>query len=1097
MGSDSGYLTLTLTLDDDNNVSISALAAVEANRTRGLSIRGPDGTANTHGYGLTGEYAEAWMLIHNLGNALENQIIMSWDTTTWGNDLKLYDLDGNQIPALSLEPDEMIYVTARLDVPSNANLGDTVSTPLEMCVSEDICQTIQISFTATGVTTDVHQRTVPGRTLSWDISADMPVGENQLEWSMTDAGLIIPGWSWSTTGDLEIIDDSLILTRSGSSRVYGTIILNLPNDAAPSYHTFIEQSTQSTDHILQFSLEVLQIYRAELTITSPLEQPYEVEVEEEVLVMIKLENPGNGFDTFRLSSELVTNLNNDEEFEVTVSFTSSTVSLGPGSLQTIPVIVTLPGNTPANTEIEIMIIMKSQGNLSVQDSEIVSLSAKQDHRWEINGEYLGNSIRNSTIITAPGETGQVTLEAINIGNLEDDISLETSISIIYSGSDNSQGWNASGTSIEGIQVNQTGNPSVSWSVPNDAWNGTIMQIRVEANARGDVVDTIIFNVEVPHIKEWRAISSQVDLEINPEGSSIDIEILQLGNSPSNAYSTVYVNGSNDWIVETPEELPILSPGESAFMTLNITPPENAQHGKTVELHIRLREGDSLSETIVPLRVAVIHQFDLDGQGPWVVSEHGGFPHATLLNEGNAPTTITINVRSLPSGWEVIGETTTVLAVGELKGLPIELIPDSNWEGETYTIKIEAIDELGNVDEILLDTVKQDYSWGISPIITMISGDNTLLKIHGTNSESSVIDGSQGLLNWDNGGGWLWLASQSVQDGEITIDSDEGLVYSSYISEKVSRSGNCHLSGIQGDITAYCSINNGTGIFDYTFLLIDDKGKLLDSYSGTLEENYSLEQLNLTAINWDPEPGKRNLILRALDSRGVEFISTEKVFDIRRNDWNIGLTGIELVGVGSNQQVQITTIRENQNLLSNADCLLEVSSDGYSKEHVMEPSAVYFLPKIDRPDLPDGSELVVRFSCAFPWDIESDSTDNEQRIILTDGSDNNDGIEDLETGIAAAALVIGLSVALAWLVKNHRERKEMIEITEKAIKQNLSNKKNVKKDMLEEEKDKIEDVVEIVENVVEDTVGFDAKEEEIEPEEELDEFELRLRRLGKL
>ena len=693
----------------------------------------------------------------------------------------------------------------------------------------------------------------------------MPVGENQLEWSMTDAGLIIPGWSWSTTGDLEIIEDSLILTRSGSSRVYGTIILNLPNDAAPSYHTFIEQSTQSTDHILQFSLEVLQIYRAELTITSPIEQPYEVEVEEEVLVMIKLENPGNGFDTFRLSSELVTNLNNDEEFEVTVSFTSSTVSLGPGSLQTIPVIVTLPDNTPANTEIEIMIIMKSQGNLSVQDSEIVSLSAKQDHRWEINGEYLGNSIRNSTIITAPGETGQVTLEAINIGNLEDDISLETSISITYSGSDNSQGWNASGTSIEGIQVNQTGNPSVSWSVPNDAWNGTIMQIRVEANARGDVVDTIIFNVEVPHIKEWRAISSQVDLEINPEGSSIDIEILQLGNSPSNAYSTVYVNGSNDWIVETPEELPVLLPGESAFMKLNITPPENAQHGKTVELHIRLREGNSLSETIVPLRVAVIHQFDLDGQGPWVVSEHGGFPHATLLNEGNAPTTITINVRSLPSGWEVIGETTTVLAVGELKGLPIELIPDSNWGGETYTIKIEAIDELGNVDEILLDTVKQDYSWGISPIITMISGDNTLLKIHGTNSESSVIDGSQGLLNWENGGGWLWLASQSVQDGEITIDSDEGLVYSSYISEEVSRSGNCHLSGIQGDITAYCSINNGTGIFDYTFLLIDDKGKLLDSYSGTLEENYSLEQLNLTAINWDPEPGKRNLILRALDS----------------------------------------------------------------------------------------------------------------------------------------------------------------------------------------------------------------------------------------
>ena len=553
---------------------------------------------------------------------------------------------------------------------------------------------------------------------------------------------------------------------------------------------------------------------------------------------------------------------------------------------------------------------------------------------------------------------------------------------------------------------------------------------------------------------------------------------------------MYVNGSNDWIVETPENLPILSPGESAFMTLNITPPENAQHGKTVELHIRLREGSSLSETIVPLRVSVIHQFELSGQGPWVVSEQGGFPHATLLNEGNAPTTITINVRSLPSGWEVAGETTTVLAVGELKGLPIELIPDSNWGGEIYTIKIEAIDELGNVDEILIDTVKQNYSWGMSPIITMISGDNALMKIHGTNSESSVIDGSQGLLDWDNDGGWLWLASQSIQDGEITIDSTEGLIYSSYISEKVSRDGNCYLSGSQGDITAYCSISNGTGIFDYTFLLIDDNGKLLDSYSGTLDENTSLEILNLTATNWSPEPGKRKLLLRALDSTGVEFTNTEKEFDIRRNDWNVGLTGIELVGTGSSQQVKITTIRENQNLLSNADCLLKVTSEGYEEEYVMNPSGVYFLPKIDRPDLPDGNELIVQFSCAFPWDVESDSTDNEQRIILEGGSDNNDGIEDLETGIAAAALVIGLSVALVWLVKNYRERKEMMEITEKAIKQHLSsNKKNPVENVVEEKQEKIE---EVVENVIEDTLGIDE-----EVEEELDEFELRLRRLGKL
>jgi molecular chaperone DnaK (HSP70) len=268
--------------------------------------------------------------------------------------------------------------------------------------------------------------------------------------------------------------------------------------------------------------------------------------------------------------------------------------------------------------------------------------------------------------------------------------------------------------------------------------------------------------------------------------------------------------------------------------------------------------------------------------------------------------------------------------------------------------------------------------------------------------------------------------------------------------------------------------------------------LLDSYTGSLDENTSLEIFNLTATNWNPEPGKRNLLLRALDSRGIEFTSTEKEFDIRRNDWNVGLTGIELVGTGSNQEVKITTIRENQNLLNDADCLLRVTSEGYDEEYVMNPSGVYFLPKIDRPNLPDGNELIVRFSCAFPWDVESDSTDNEQRIILEGGSDNDNRIEDLETGIAAAALVIGLSVALVWLMKNHRERKEMMQITEKAIKQHLSNNKNNTRDnVVEEIQEKIEQVVEIVEDVIEDNLGTGEKDEE-----ELDEFELRLRRLSK-
>jgi predicted transcriptional regulator len=74
---------------------------------------------------------------------------------------------------------------------------------------------------------------------------------------------------------------------------------------------------------------------------------------------------------------------------------------------------------------------------------------------------------------------------------------------------------------------------------------------------------------------------------------------------------------------------------------------------------------------------------------------------------------------------------------------------------------------------------------------------------------------------------------------------------------------------------------------------------------------------------------------------------------------------------------------------------------------------------------------------------------------------------------------------------------MMEITEKAIKQHLSgsDKKNTKDNFVEERQEKIEQDVEIVENDNEETLRIDEKDEEVE--EELDEFELRLRRLGKL
>ena len=85
LGSDTGYLGLTLTLDSDpENYSAYASLPVEANRTRGLSLRGPDGTTVSSGYGLIGGDANAWILVHNLGNADETPVIQVGGTP-WGD----------------------------------------------------------------------------------------------------------------------------------------------------------------------------------------------------------------------------------------------------------------------------------------------------------------------------------------------------------------------------------------------------------------------------------------------------------------------------------------------------------------------------------------------------------------------------------------------------------------------------------------------------------------------------------------------------------------------------------------------------------------------------------------------------------------------------------------------------------------------------------------------------------------------------------------------------------------------------------------------------------------------------------------------------
>ena len=216
---------------------------------------------------------------------------------------------------------------------------------------------------------------------------------------------------------------------------------------------------------------------------------------------------------------------------------------------------------------------------------------------------------------------------------------------------------------------------------------------------------------------------------------------------------------------------------------------------------------------------------------------------------------------------------------------------------------------------------------------------------------------------------------------------------------------------------------------------------------------------------------------------------EREFDVRRSDWNVGIGEVELVGEGTGQQVSVPTKRLNENLLSDADCIISLSAEGESRshysEHIVDMTQAFVpAPKFDRPDVEDTTELVITISCSFPWDIDSDPSDDQKTIVLSGGSSLEDRVDELGTGLLAAILVVGAYLGLSWIMSNRRESERMMQMAQAAIDEKIAEKQSApqieedESEGVEEPESSEDDEVEIVQNKT----------------EEGDEYDERLRRL---
>ena len=414
-----------------------------------------------------------------------------------------------------------------------------------------------------------------------------------------------------------------------------------------------------------------------------------------------------------------------------------------------------------------------------------------------------------------------------------------------------------------------------------------------------------------------------------------------------------------------------------------------------------------------------------------------------------------------------------------------MVPAEGWDGSVQTIRILAEDSAGNQREVSLDTDQSAYSWASSPVVVAMSGDHAIVQIHGTGALSTVIDSASGQLVWHESGGWA-LPAVSSGAGSLSVGGST-LAYQAHVTVPSLRDADCSIQGVLSAVVAQCYVLNGTDPFSFTILLIDDQGVMLDSFSGSVAGGSGIGPINLSAEAWSPEPGMRALTLRLLDVRGVEVAAAESALEVRRTDWNIGLVGLELDGDGAEQHIRVLTKRGDGvgAILDqyDADCILSVVSGDHSMTHRVDLTGT-FSPTvgIDRPEsAEDGDEVVVTIGCAFPWDVDSNPSDDESRIILSGGQTDPSKYNDMGTSLAAALLVIGVSVALAWMVRNYREGKELMEMAMAAAEEKMVEQR-VTKEVIEEEDEAFPDEEEL-----------EAPESGQEAPDE-DDFEARLKRL---
>lgn len=1064
LGDEDGYIDITATLDIDPSVNTTLSVPIEALRTRGLSLVGPEGLSTSQGYGLPGYTAEAYVMIENLGNAQETTTSIDWTNPSWGGTPVLNNGIEN-VYSITLQPGEKRELTIHLDVPSSTSLGTSTITTLSTCIGsgdETLCRSLEVNLTAVGShSSPVHIRSVPSTVTSFEINALIP-SSGSLSWDLNNAGVYLQNWQWNATSGANINNGILEISGPSGTVAIASLEVYIPTDAPPQRLVFnTAENVPLNHHNFLLSVHVLQIHRSAISIIDPVPETepagFNVSIPHQLL--IQLDNPGNGEDTYLLTGRVLAS-DQIASDDVQFTFFNPQRTLAPLATTIMPVEITLDTSIPAAEAFEIEFTWTSIVNESVSASTTLLIEAEQRHSWDIT------SLDGQSMQVLPNQEFQFGIEVKNIGNFVDTVQLVPQIMITTTANDTSV-WNLHDpVDSSELDVNASQVLPIVQMIPF-AWEDSTAIITYKIVSAGYELGEFNVTLEVQKTAKWHVNLANSNLEILPGGDTIQVEVEQLGNSPSTPFFTKSGQG---WNTTLPDGI-MMEPGQTELIDIFVESPEGAIAGEVNIVKIRVSDGSGqgLEEFEIPVRVSPSPNFELNASQSWFVSEEGGYPLAWMENTGNTMSHVILTLENLPAGWNISGVLSASLSPHETRGIPFEIIPPATWDKQPLEIELRIIHpELGLYMESI--TVKHsNISFATTPVLSGSTGSSQAFSLHMNSNTGSTITVPGATITQEEyrlvleagiNLGTVSSSNDSIQFIKIGSTLPQVSASCQFISNVFQELGRTPLT----DTLVSCSV---TGDIDdrtrLTFIASTSTGETIPLNLGsfTIQQNES-RMLNLSVNQWDPEPGQLMIRVVGYDGNGIEVISIETAQVSRQSNWNVGIASFSATG-----DLDIAITRTNYDVLGDVNCILTVTSStsSYRIERIVDVEGSQFAPivNIQNPDISDRESLSATIECNSPFDVDDNPSDNTATAIYVEDSQSLVTTNNLLWGLAVTILIVGAYVLVM-------QRKEAEVLQEKIKGKPKTSDSTIDREVQER-------------NDVEDDMSLEVFEEELDLEEE--------------